>query len=463
LVHTFENNGLYIALDVNSGSIHMVEEVVHRILKAYPDALPSVATVLGQFAPVYGEALVRDAYQELESLIGDNLLYTPEFTADQLARTLAVDRGLKAFCLHVAHDCNLRCGYCFAAQGDYQSGRRLMSREIALKALDFLVQNSGRHEIEVDFFGGEPMLNMEVVQAAIVYGREIAQKAGKKMHFTITTNGTLLNEKWIDYINKNLDNVVISIDGRPAVHDAMRGYPGGRGSYERIVPWAQRLVAERGNREYYVRGTFTVRNLDFADDVFHLADLGFAEISVEPAVGKIGPDTITRDHLPIILAEYDRLAQRYLERLKTGKPFRFYHFNLNLYKGPCIYKRITACGAGVEYLAVSPEGELYPCHQFVGQREFLLGNLDDGITNTAIMAVFKNANIFNKAACRDCWAKYFCSGGCPANSYFTNGNLREPDDLTCAMQKKRIECAMMVEVRRQIAAEREQLKKQMES
>jgi uncharacterized protein len=451
LVHTFYNNGLLIALDVNSGSIHLVEEVVHRMLKAYPDALPQYDDLREKFGADCDAELLREAYLELQTLTDQNLLYTSDISEGQLTQIMNEDKGLKAFCLHIAHDCNLRCGYCFAAQGDYQSGRCLMTQETAFKALDFLVQNSKRHEIEVDFFGGEPMLNMEVVQATVAYGRELEKSTGKRLHFTITTNGTLLNEERIAYINQNLDNVVLSIDGRKEVHDAIRCYPGGKGSYERILPGAKRLVAERGAQEYYIRGTFTARNLDFANDVFHLADLGFTEISMEPAVGQIGEDTITREHLPLILAEYDRLAQRYLERLKTGKPFRFYHFNLNLYKGPCIYKRITACGAGVEYLAVSPEGELYPCHQFVGQREFLMGNLDEGISNPQITGDFKKINIFNKAACRGCWAKYFCSGGCPANSFFTNGNLWEPDELTCAMQKKRIECAIMVEAMRKIA------------
>jgi uncharacterized protein len=453
LVHTFYNNGLLIALDVNSGSIHLVEEVVHRILKAYPAALPQYDDVLKKFGDNCNAELLREAYFELQTLTEQNLLYTPDISEGQLTQLMNEDKGLKAFCLHIAHDCNLRCGYCFAAQGDYQSGRCLMKQETAFKALDFLVRNSKRREIEVDFFGGEPMLNMEVVQATVAYGRELEKSTGKRLHFTITTNGTLLNEEQIAYINQNLDNVVLSIDGRKEVHDAIRCYPGGKGSYERIVPWAKRLVAERGGREYYVRGTFTARNLDFANDVFHLANLGFTEISVEPAVGKIGPDTITREHLPMILAEYDRLAQRYLERLKFGKPFRFYHFNLNLYEGPCVYKRITACGAGVEYLAVSPEGELYPCHQFVGQRQFLMGNLDEGIINSQIRADFKKINIFNKSACRDCWAKFFCSGGCFANSYFTNGDLKKPDELTCTMQKKRIECAIMVEAMRQISNE----------
>jgi uncharacterized protein len=453
LVHTFYNNGLFIALDVNSCSIHLVEEVVHQILKEYSDVLPLYDDLLAKFGASYDAETLREAYCELQTLTEQNLLYTPDITREQLTPLIKADKGLKAFCLHVAHDCNLRCSYCFAAQGDYQSGRQLMTRETAFKALDFLVKHSKRQELEVDFFGGEPMLNMDVVKATVAYGRELEKSTGKRLHFTITTNGTLLNEEQITYINQNLDNVVLSIDGRQAVHDAVRCYPGGQGSYERIVPNAQKLVAERGSKEYYVRGTFTARNLDFANDVFHLADLGFAEISMEPAVGQIGADTITREHLPIILAEYDRLAQKYLERLKAGKPFQFYHFKLNLYEGPCIYKRITACGAGVEYLAVSPKGELYPCHQFVGQRQFLMGNLDEGITNSQIRTDFNNVNIFNKAACRNCWAKFFCSGGCLANSYFTNGDLKKPDELTCVMQQKRIECAIMVETMRQVLNE----------
>lgn len=325
-----------------------------------------------------------------------------------------------------------------------------MPGEVAVKAVEFLIRNSERHELEIDFFGGEPLLNFETVRRAVSYGRELERSSGKKLHFTVTTNGTLLNDEIIEYLNENIDNVVISIDGRQEVHDAIRYFANGKGSYERILPLTRKLVEGRGSKEYYIRGTYTANNLDFTNDVMHLADLGFQEISIEPAVGQIGAAAITREHLPRILEEYETLARKYLERLAAGKPFRFYHFNLNLYGGPCIYKRITACGAGVEYLAVSPQGDLYPCHQFVGEPGFLMGNLEDGIINLELLERFKRSNIFSKEACRGCWAKYFCSGGCHANSYFTTGDIGRPDELTCAMQRKRIECAIMVEVMRRM-------------
>ena len=453
MVHTYCLNNHYFVLDVNSGSIHVVEEIIHRILKQYPNDPPTESELLDRFGSEYAGAMIHEAYLEIKVLIDQNQLYSPEITWDQVAELAAEPKGLKALCLHVAHDCNLRCEYCFAAQGDYHAGRRLMSSEIAVKALDFLVQNSDRHELEIDFFGGEPLLNFETVKKAISYGRELEKSSGKRLHFTLTTNGTLLNDQVIDYINENIDNIVISIDGRPAVHDGIRYYPGGKGSYERILPMAQKLVAGRGPKEYYIRGTYTANNLDFSNDVLHLADQGFREISIEPAVGKIGAVTITKEHLPQILQEYETLADQYLERMAAGRPFRFYHFNLNLYGGPCIYKRITACGAGVEYLAVSPQGELYPCHQFVGDPRFVMGNLETGITNLHLLEGFSGSNIFNKEACRSCWAKYFCSGGCHANSYFTNGDIRKPDELTCEMQRKRIECAIMVEAMQRLERE----------
>lgn len=450
MVHTFFLNGIHVALDVNSGSIHLVDESVHRILKEFPNAPPEEGELRKRFQPEYSWEMLHEAYSEIKSLIAQNLLYSPEITWDQIAEIVAEPKGLKALCLHVAHDCNLRCDYCFAAKGDYHSGRSLMPGEVAVKAVEFLIRNSERHELEIDFFGGEPLLNFETVRRAVSYGRELERSSGKKLHFTVTTNGTLLNDEIIEYLNENIDNVVISIDGRQEVHDAIRYFANGKGSYERILPLTRKLVEGRGSKEYYIRGTYTANNLDFTNDVMHLADLGFQEISIEPAVGQIGAAAITREHLPRILEEYETLARKYLERLAAGKPFRFYHFNLNLYGGPCIYKRITACGAGVEYLAVSPQGDLYPCHQFVGEPGFLMGNLEDGIINLELLERFKRSNIFSKEACRGCWAKYFCSGGCHANSYFTTGDIGRPDELTCAMQRKRIECAIMVEVMRRM-------------
>jgi len=452
MVHVFTMNRQYFAVDVNSGGIHLTHRVVYDILKAYPDFFPGTAEVIRRFNNCYPVTLIDDACADIKELSAAGALYTPEIAPGALRARLEEHNGLKAICLHVAHDCNLRCGYCFAGTGDYCSGRRLMSFDTARRALQFLIDHSGpRRNLEVDFFGGEPLLNFETIKRAALYGREAEAKAGKQIHFTVTTNGILLDKAKQDFINKHIDNVVISIDGRKEVHDAARSGPGGEGSYDRIVPEALNLIRKRGDKEYYIRGTYTARNLDFSQDVLHLADLGFREISIEPAVGKIGGFTITREHLPTILSEYERLAGVYLERIAQGKPFHFYHFKLNLYEGPCIYKRISACGAGFEYLAVAPDGEIYPCHQFVGRPEFSLGNLDQGLTNPGLMERFKHSNILTKESCRTCWAKFYCSGGCHANSYFSNGDLGIPDALTCEMQRKRIECAIMVEVTQKLA------------
>jgi len=320
------------------------------------------------------------------------------------------------------------------------------SKEVAFKAVDYLVKNSsGRRNIEIDFFGGEPLLNFDVVKATVDYGRSLEDKFNKKFYFTITTNGTLLDDEKIKFLNENMDNVVISIDGRKEIHDEIRHYASGNGSYDKIVPLAKKLVEERNGKSYFIRGTFTKKNKDFSKDVFHLADLGFKEISVEPVVGTGDEIYFDESDLPEILDEYENLAKLYIKRLKSGKSFRFYHFNLNLYNGPCLLKRITACGAGYEYLAVSPEGNIYPCHQFVGQEEFVIGNIDDGITNIELKDKFKNNNIFAKEECKNCWAKLFCSGGCHANAYFTNKDISKPNEIACILQKKRIECAIMVQ------------------
>jgi uncharacterized protein len=452
MVHVFEMKQQYFAVDVNSGSIHLVHRVVYDILKAFPDLFPKHDKVLGRFDSQYPVSLIDDAYNDIQELIAAGALYTPDFIEDTIQVKLDRENGLKALCLHVAHDCNLRCGYCFAGTGDYHSGRQLMSSDTAIRVIQFLIDHSGeRRNIEVDFFGGEPLLNFETIKHAVLYGREAEMKTGKQIHFTVTTNGTLLDETKQEFINRYIDNVVISIDGRKKVHDAVRFGPGGQGSYDRILPDALNLIRKRGEQEYYIRGTFTAQNLDFSQDVLHLADLGFREISIEPAVGEVGDYTITRDHLPTILAEYERLAGSYLERIAQGRPFHFYHFKLNLYEGPCIYKRISACGAGSDYMAVSPGGEFYPCHQFVGHSKFSLGNLETGLTNPELMGRFKHSNVLTKEQCRTCWAKFYCSGGCHANSYFSNGDMGIPDELTCEMQRKRIECAIMVETVQKLA------------
>ncbi|NLC68834.1 MAG: thioether cross-link-forming SCIFF peptide maturase [Clostridiaceae bacterium] len=357
---------------------------------------------------------------------------------------------LKSLCLHVSHDCNLNCEYCFASKGDYKSGCSLMTEEVALRAVDYLVENSGsRCNIEIDFFGGEPLLNFDTVVKAVDYGKSLENKTGKRFYFTITTNGVLLDDEKINFINKYMDNVVISIDGRKEIHDSIRTDRAGKGTYDKIIPLAKKLVALRDGKSYFIRGTFTSRNKDFSNDVKHLAGLGFKEISIEPVVGSGDALFIKEQDVPGILGEYEELAVEYLKLLQQGNSFRFYHFNLNLYEGPCVYKRIAACGAGSEYFAVSPEGYLYPCHQFVGQKEFIMGDIFNGIGENpgtaGLRKMFKENNILTKEKCMDCWAKLYCSGGCHANAWYSNRDISKPNEIACTLQKKRIECAIMIQ------------------
>ncbi len=394
----------------------------------------------------YSNDIIIEAWEEIDSLVKEGLLFSPEISNTLDANKNFNPSGIKALCLHVAHDCNLVCHYCFASKGTYKVQKNLMSEEIAKKAVDFLLENSGkRKNVEIDFFGGEPLLNFEVVKKTVEYGRSIEKSKNKNIHFTITTNGYLLDDKKINYINKNMDNVVISIDGRKEVHDSIRKDVLGRGTYEKILIGAKKLVDNRGNKDYFIRGTFTSKNLDFSKDVLHLADIGFSEISIEPVVGVGQEFHIKKQHIPKILEEYEHLASLYVNRIKESKPFNFYHFKLDLYKGPCFYKRITACGAGSEYYAVAPLGDLYPCHQFVGEHQFCVGNLHDGIKNTSLSDDFQKANILTKDECSKCFAKLYCSGGCHANSYYLNNDILKPDDSFCQMQRKRIECAIMIE------------------
>lgn len=445
MVHTYSLNGYNIAIDGNSGSIHLLDDITYQILKE-SDEMPSLANTQEKLKKKYTENEISEAYNEIKSLIEQGMLYSSIKNIEEVVSSKQMNKGLKALCLHVSHDCNLRCEYCFASSGDYNSGRILMDKEVALKAIDYLVQNSNnRHNIEIDFFGGEPLMNFDVVKETVTYGRKLEKTTGKHFYFTITTNGTLLDKEKISFINENMDNVVISIDGRKEVHNAVRHDRAGRGSYDRIVPLAKELVAGRNGKSYFIRGTFTARNKDFTKDVMHLADLGFKEISVEPVVGS-GDDLYFKESdIPDLLKEYENLTSEYIERLSNGGDFRFYHLNIDLYEGPCLFKRITACGAGYEYLAVSPEGDLYPCHQFVGQDKFVLGNLSAGISNNEMCDEFMKNNILNKKKCRDCWAKLFCSGGCHANAYFSNNSILEPNELSCILQRKRIECAIMIQ------------------
>ncbi|HHY24675.1 MAG TPA: thioether cross-link-forming SCIFF peptide maturase, partial [Clostridiaceae bacterium] len=399
MVHTFTLNGCNIAVDGNSGSIHMLDDISYKMLSGMQELLP-LDDIIQKFQNIYPKQDIIEAYNELELLKKQELLFTTPENIENIftAKTEAISaNGIKALCLHVSHDCNLSCEYCFASKGDYKSGRSLMSKDVALKAVDYLVANSGhRHNIEIDFFGGEPLMNFDVVKEVVAYGKELENKTGKKFHFTITTNGILLDKEKINFINKYMDNVVISIDGRKEVHDSIRCDRGGRGSYDRIVPLAQKLVNQRNGKDYFIRGTFTSKNLDFSKDVMHLSELGFREISVEPVVGSGDKLFIQEQDVPVVLNEYEKLALEYLKWLQEGKDIRFYHFNINLYGGPCIYKRITSCGAGFEYFAVSPEGHLYPCHQFVGQKEFIMGDLNSGIENKEIKECFKSNNILTK-------------------------------------------------------------------
>ena len=445
MVHVYSMNGINVAVDGNSGSINILDDVAFEMLTYFKSPF-SYEQAFEKMKEKYSEQCIKETYEEINMLIEDGSLFSSELNSSDILPKLNKYNGIKALCLHVAHDCNLMCEYCFASKGNYKVEKNLMPFEVACKAVDFLVNNSGkRKNVEIDFFGGEPLLNFDVVRKTVEYGRKVQNSTGKEIHFTITTNGVLLDEEKINYINDNMDNVVISLDGRKEVHDAIRYDAAGNGTYDRILDNALKLVRKREGKSYFIRGTFTSGNLDFSKDVFHIADLGFNEISVEPVVGKGEKFHIYKENLPVVLAEYEKLACEYIERMKKGKQFRFYHFNINLYNGPCLYKRITSCGAGTEYFAVTPEGDLYPCHQFVGQAEFKMGNIHSGIENLALEKRFGEADIFTKEECRNCWAKLYCSGGCHANSYYSNGDILKPDETVCEMQKKRIECAIMIE------------------
>jgi uncharacterized protein len=444
-VHTYSLNGFDIAVDGNSGSIHILDDLSFKLLKDM-DENNSLEDMIAGYSDSYHKEDIIEAYDELMFLKEEGLLFSSVSIIEDAASKRTRDNYIKSLCLHVSHDCNLSCEYCFASKGDYKSGRSLMKKDIALKAVDFLLKNCGvRKNIEIDFFGGEPMMNFEVVWDTVRYARKREQDTGKNFYFTVTTNGTLLDNESIDFINENMDNVVISIDGRKEIHDAVRYYRSKKGSYDGIVPDALRLVAGRKDKSYFIRGTFTSRNLDFSNDVMYLADLGFREISVEPVVGDGMELSLGMRDVPYVIEEYETLAYKYIEALKKGKDIRFYHFNLNLYEGPCLYRRITACGAGYEYLAVSPEGNLYPCHQFVGQEEFVMGDIYNGIDNFELLERFKGCSVLSKGKCHDCWAKLFCSGGCHANAWYTSSNIDEPNEIACMLQKKRIECAIMIQ------------------
>ncbi|BCN29920.1 thioether cross-link-forming SCIFF peptide maturase [Anaeromicropila herbilytica] len=449
MIHQYKSNGYNIVLDVNSGMIHVVDDVVYDIIGLYENNSKEdiVTTILKKYSSTT-EAEILEAIGEIEGLKNDGALFTEDIYENHAGDFKNRSTVVKALCLHIAHDCNFACKYCFAEEGEYKGDRSLMSYEVGKKALDFLIKSSGnRHNLEVDFFGGEPLMNFQVVKDLVKYGREQEQIHNKKFRFTLTTNGLLLNDDIIEFANKEMSNIVLSIDGRKEINDQMRPLSNkkGTGSYDYIVPKFVKVAESRNQTNYYVRGTFTHHNLDFSEDVLHLADLGFKQISVEPVVSLPEEEySITEEDIPVICAEYDKLAKKMIERKKEGKDFNFFHFMIDLSGGPCVYKRMSGCGSGTEYLAVTPWGDLYPCHQFVGSTEYLLGNVDDGIVNSNVQEQFKCCNLYTKDKCKSCFAKFYCSGGCAANSYKFHGDINDTYDIGCELQRKRVECAIMI-------------------
>ena len=451
MVHQYKLNGYNIVLDTCSGSVHVVDEVAYDIIAMYKDK--TVDEIVKHILDTYKneeitEQDVLDCIEDVKSLENAGKLYTPDTYEGMAFDFKNRNTVIKALCLHVAHTCNLNCSYCFASQGKYHGERALMSFEVGKRALDFLIENSGtRHNLEVDFFGGEPLMNWNVVKELVAYARVQEKIHNKNFRFTLTTNGVLVDDEVIDFCNKEMSNVVLSLDGRPEVHDRLRVDYMGRGSYDLIVPKFQEFVKRRGGKNYYMRGTFTHNNIDFTNDIFHMADLGFTELSMEPVVcSPEDASALTQEDLPILFDQYEILAKEMIKRKKEGKPFTFYHYMLDLTHGPCIYKRISGCGSGTEYMAVTPTGELYPCHQFVGDTKYLLGNIWDGVTNKDVQNEFKLCNAYARPECNDCWAKLYCSGGCAANSYHASGKITGIYEYGCELFKKRIECAVMIQV-----------------
>ena len=453
MVHQYKLNGFNIVLDSCSGSIHSVDEVAYDLIALFPDH--SEEEIIKELMEKYGhrddvdENELHLCYEDVKTLKEMGKLWA-EDTFAELAGTFKERSGnvIKALCLHVAHTCNLNCAYCFASQGKYHGDRALMSLDVGKRALDFLIENSGsRYNLEVDFFGGEPLMNWDVVKQLVVYARVREKECNKNFRFTLTTNGMLIDDDVIDFCNKEMSNVVLSLDGRKEINDLTRVDYAGIGSYDRIVPKFQKLVAARNGQGYYMRGTFTHANPDFTKDVFHMADLGFRELSMEPVVSK--PDdaaALTPADLEIVKEHYEILAKDMLRRQKEGKPITFYHYMIDLTEGPCIYKRISGCGSGTEYMAVTPWGDLYPCHQFVGEENYKLGNIFTGVTNEALREEFRSCNAYSRPDCKDCWAKLYCSGGCAANAYHASGSIRGIYEPGCELFKKRMECAIMMKV-----------------
>ncbi|MBQ9080998.1 MAG: thioether cross-link-forming SCIFF peptide maturase [Clostridia bacterium] len=457
MIHQYKLGGYNIVLDICSGSVHAVDDIAYDIIAMFESAAKTdiLRTVGEKYigTAIDGETVtaadIEECYDAVVSLRDAGKLFTPD-TYESMAGELKQKTAgvVKALCLHIAHTCNLNCSYCFASQGKYSGERGVMSFEVGRRALDFLIENSGtRHNLEVDFFGGEPLLNFDVVKQLVAYARSIEKQHNKNFRFTLTTNGMLIDDDVIDFANRECVNVVLSLDGRREIHDRFRVDYAGNGSWERIVPKFQKLVAARGGKDYYMRGTFTHANPDFLEDIKVMLDLGFTELSMEPVVCAPGDSAeLTADDMVIVKEQYEKLAELMLERRREGRPFTFYHYMIDLKGGPCIYKRISGCGSGTEYMAVTPWGDLYPCHQFVGDEKFKLGNVFDGVSNTAIQSEFAECNVYAREDCRDCWARLYCSGGCAANAYHATGSVTGVYRSGCELFKKRMECAIMLEV-----------------
>ena len=457
MIHQYKQCGYNIVLDICSGAVHIVDDIAYDIISLYENKEKN--EVIAEISKKYGDVPrdeIIECYDQVTELKNSGELFTEDnfepIAGELKAKTSGV---IKALCLHIAHTCNLNCSYCFASQGKYHGERALMSFEVGKHALDFLIENSGtRRNLEVDFFGGEPLMNFDVVKKLVEYARSIEKEKGKNFRFTLTTNGVLVDDDVIDFANKEMSNVVLSLDGRKEVHDRYRVDYQGRGSYDTIVPKFQKFVKARGGKNYYMRGTFTHANPDFLEDIKTMLNLGFTELSMEPVVAAEGDEAaLTEEDKPVVMKQYEELAELMLKRDKEGKPFTFYHYMIDLAGGPCIYKRISGCGSGTEYMAVTPWGDLYPCHQFVGDEKFKLGDIWHGVENKEIQNEFASCNVYARSECRDCWARLYCSGGCAANAYHATGSVKGVYKYGCDLFKKRMECAIAVAVAREFGDE----------
>lgn len=443
MIHQFRIFDTNMVLDVNSGAVHILDDIAGRVLSCFDETGTPVEERIEHLRREIGAEPVNEALSELEELKAEGLLFSSD-PYEEMFTPETTPAVVKALCLHIAHDCNLRCKYCFAGEGDYHGEKALMPVEIARKAIDFVIENSGnRRNIEIDFFGGEPLLNLKTIKETVAYAKEREKDANKRFRFTVTTNGLLLDDETMEYLNETMDNIVLSLDGRREINDSMRVRRDGTGCYDAIVPKFRKMASIRKDKDYYIRGTYTRNNLDFSEDVLHMADLGFDQLSLEPVVLPDGSGLeIGREHLERLFAEYERLARKLAELRKQGRKINFFHFMLDLEGGPCVAKRLRGCGSGTEYLAVTPKGDLYPCHQFAGFEEFRLGSVFTGIEKREIVDTFRGINVYTKKSCRNCWAKFYCSGGCAANAWSFKKDLHDVYDIGCELEKKRIECAL---------------------